>query len=81
MSNGTTNKWLFREAFHLNLIEVAADERRERLVEQQGVALPKPSRRRLTLNSTWTIQQTGEIAPGSSRPCRRYKMPKQKRYG
>jgi hypothetical protein len=44
-SNETNwNKWLFREAFRSNLIEVMADERWERLVEQQGVATLKPSR-------------------------------------
>ena len=41
-----------------NLIEVMADERWKRLAEQQGVAYAKPWRRRWTLNSTWTIQET-----------------------
>ena len=41
-----------------NLIEVMADERWERLVEQQASLTLKPSRGRRTLDSTRTIQQT-----------------------
>src|SRR4026208_2623178 len=41
-----------------NLIEVMADERWERLAEQQGIAYAKTVAEAMNLNSTWTIQQT-----------------------
>ena len=47
-----------------NLIEVMADERWERLVEQQASLTLKPSRGRRTLDSTRTIQQTARNCAG-----------------
>jgi hypothetical protein len=41
-----------------NLIEVMADERWKRLVEEQGVAYAKTVADAINLNSTRTIQQT-----------------------
>ena len=47
-----------------NLIEVMADERWERLVEQQGVAYAKTVAEAMNLNSKWTIQQTARNCAG-----------------
>ena len=41
-----------------NLVEIMADERWERLVEQQGVAYAQTIAGAMTLNSTRTIPQT-----------------------
>jgi hypothetical protein len=41
-----------------NLIEVMADERWERLAEQQGIAYAKAVAKAMTLNWTWTLRQT-----------------------
>ena len=47
-----------------NLIEVMADERWERLAEQQGVAYAKTVAEAMNLNSTRTIQQTARNCAG-----------------
>jgi hypothetical protein len=54
-----------------NLIEVMADERWERLVEQQGIAYAKTRHGQSS--------RPREIAPSSSRSCRREKNAKAKR--
>jgi uncharacterized protein (DUF1778 family) len=66
-----------------NLIEVMADERWERLAEQQGVAYAKTVAEAMKLKlDGGTIQQTGRNCAGQFSilsPGR--KMPKQKRLG
>jgi hypothetical protein len=63
-----------------NLIEVMADERWKRLAEQQGVAYAQ--NRRGGDEAKLDMEQSSrprEIAPGSSRSCRRAENAKAKR--
>ena len=63
-----------------NLIEVMADERWERLVEQQGIAHAKTVAQAMNLKTRHgQCSRPREIAPGSSRSCRREKNAKAKR--
>jgi uncharacterized protein (DUF1778 family) len=63
-----------------NLIEVMADERWERLAEQQGVAYAKTVAEAMKLKlDADNSSRPREIAPGSSRSCRREKNAKAKR--
>src|SRR2546430_15605444 len=62
-----------------NLIEVMADERWERLVEQQGISYAKTVAEAMNLNSTWTIQPTARncaeqfsiLSPGEKRQSKK----------
>jgi uncharacterized protein (DUF1778 family) len=63
-----------------NLIEVMADERWKRLAEQQGVAYAKTVAEAMKLKPRHgQSSRPREIAPGSSRSCRREKNAKAKR--
>src|SRR5438552_5921127 len=63
-----------------NLIEVMADERWERLVEQQGIAYAKTVAEAMNLKLDMGNPADREkIAPSSSRSCRREKNAKAKR--
>ena len=63
-----------------NLIEVMADERWKRLAEQQGVAYAKTVAEAMNLKLRHgQSSRPREIAPGSSRSCRREKNAKAKR--
>ena len=62
-----------------NLIEVMADERWKRLAEQQGVAYAKTVAEAMNLKlDADNPADPREIAPGSSRSCRREKNAKAK---
>ena len=62
-----------------NLIEVMADERWERLVEQQGVAYAKTVAEAMNLKTRrGQTSRPREIAPSGSRSCRREKNAKAK---
>ena len=61
-----------------NLIEIMANERWDRLAEQQGVAYAKSVADAMDLNRRGQSSRPREIAP-TVRYCRRRKMPEQKR--
>ena len=64
-----------------NLIEVMADERWDRLAEQQGVAYAKTVADTMNLKLDMNNRsRPREIAPGSSRSCRREKNAEVKRH-
>src|SRR6476660_6177394 len=64
-----------------NLVEVMADERWKRLAEQQGVGYAKTVAEAMKLKLDMKQpSRPREIAPGSSRSCRREKNAKAKRH-